>query len=138
MPPSISQAEWEVMRVLWAQGPSSAQDIIARLAGDVPWQPKTVKTLLNRLLKKQAIGHETRGREYIYKPLIEESACVRAETRSFLHRFFGGALTPMVAQLAGDQDLSKKDIDALRELLASLETQKTGARRRGREMGRNK
>src|SRR5689334_10456163 len=95
--PKISETEWEVMKVLWTKSPLAAEDVIAALVAQDDWHPKTVKTLLNRLVKKQALGFEKDGRAYLYRPLVREADCVRAVSDSFLDRVFGGSLTPMLA-----------------------------------------
>src|SRR5690349_16856841 len=97
--PSISDAEWEVMNVLWgAAAPLMASDVVDRLAAPGGWSPRTVKTLLNRLVKKRALAFEVHGKRYLYRPAVRREQCVRAESRSFLARVFGGAVGPMLAQ----------------------------------------
>ncbi|REK53767.1 MAG: transcriptional regulator [Thermobacillus sp.] len=116
--PRISDAEWEVMQVLWAgPPPMTAQDVIERLAPARAWSPRTVKTLLNRLLKKGAVRHEARGKMYVYFPAVSEEACVREERRHFLHRIYGGALTPMIAHLLKDERLTREEIEQLKRIL---------------------
>ena len=115
--PQISESEWQVIRVLWAQSPATANDIVDRLSARTTWKPKTIKTLLNRLLRKKAVGFEKHGREYHYFPLIEEARCVQAESKSFLQRVYGGTVTPMVAAFIEDQDLSADEIAELKRIL---------------------
>ncbi len=115
--PKISEAEWEVMKVLWAKAPRSSQDIIDALNVREPWHPRTVKTLLNRLLKKRALGYQKEGRAYLYEPLVKEAECVRAVSESFLERVFGGALKPMLAHYVEHKKLSAAEIQELKRLL---------------------
>ncbi|MSU22717.1 MAG: BlaI/MecI/CopY family transcriptional regulator [Opitutus sp.] len=120
--PKISETEWEVMRVLWASSPLSAEDIIARLAAqDAAWHPKTAKTLLGRLVKKKALGFEKDGRAYRYRPLVREVDCVKAVSDSFLDRVFGGALTPMLAHYVEHKKMSAAEIKELKRLLDQKE-----------------
>ena len=114
--PRISEAEWQVMRVLWAKAPLTANDIVETL-GETPWSPSTVKTLINRLVKKGALGFDKDGRVYHYYPLVQEAECARAESRSFLRRVFGGAVTPMLAAIIEDEDLTPEQIAELRRIL---------------------
>ena len=88
--PKISEAEWEVMMVLWTRSPQTAAEVIEGLAGRKDWNPRTIKTLLNRLVKKSALGFSTEGKRYLYRPMVTRAQCVRAEGRSFLKRVFGG------------------------------------------------
>jgi len=114
--PRISEAEWQVMRVLWAKAPQTANDIVETL-GETPWSPRTVKTLINRLVKKGALGFDKDGRLYHYYPRVAEADCVRAESRSFLKRVFGGAVTPMLATIIEDENLTPEEIAELRRIL---------------------
>ena len=116
--PKISETEWEVMQVLWAKSPRSAGEIIDSLvAADSTWHPKTAKTLLNRLVKKKALGYEKQGRAYLYRPLVKEADCALAESESFLDRVFGGSLKPMLAHLVERKKLSAAEIRELKRLL---------------------
>jgi len=116
--PRISDAEWEVMQVLWSNAaPMTAQEVIDRLAPARAWSPRTVKTLLNRLLKKGAVRHEVRGKMYVYSPAVSEEACVREERRHFLQRIYGGALAPMIAHFLKDERLTREEIEELRRIL---------------------
>jgi BlaI family transcriptional regulator, penicillinase repressor len=116
----ISDAENEIMRVLWqAQDALPAEIIQAKLNND--WQPSTVKTLLNRLLSKNAIAAEKDGRRFLYRPLIARDAYVRHETQSFLERVFDGKLAPIVAHFSKHKGLSAADRAALKKLLQELD-----------------
>lgn len=87
------------------------------LAEERDWSPSTVKTLLARLVTKQAVGFNRQGREHLYHPRLSEAVCRRAQSRSFLQRVFGGALQPMVASLLDDGPVDPEELDALRRLL---------------------
>ncbi|EIQ00788.1 putative transcriptional regulator [Opitutaceae bacterium TAV1] len=114
----ISDTEWEIMRVVWACHPATAAEIIASLAErDPTWHPKTVRTLLARLVRKKALGYRPEGRAYVYTPLVKESECVAAASETFLERVFGGSLRPMLAHLVETRQLTREDISELRALL---------------------
>src|SRR5207237_4523779 len=115
--PKISETEREIMKVLWARAPLSADDIIGQLAKHDDWHPKTAKTLLNRLVKKKALGFEKEGRAYLYHPLVKEAECVRAASDSFLDRVFGGSLTPMLMHFVERKKMSAEQIRELKRLL---------------------
>lgn len=115
--PKISESEWVVMKAIWTENPITANRIVEALEGSTPWSPKTIKTLLNRLVQKRAVGFDIKGREYDYYPLIDEAVFVKEESRSFLKRVFGGALKPMIATLVESEDLSEEDIKELRRIL---------------------
>lgn len=121
--PQISDAEWIVMKSLWASSPQTAGDLAEALAPETGWKPTTVKTLLNRLTSKKAVGYSVIGKAYLYTPLVSEAECIRAESRSFLSRVFDGTITPMVAHFVEDRQLSSEEIAELRALLARAEQQ---------------
>ena len=119
-PISISDAEWEVMRILWdAAGAMSANDVVAALAAASRRRqsPRTVKTYLNRLLTKGAIRAEARGKVYWYAPRASRDACVRTEARSFLSRVFGGDAGAMLVHFVENAKLSDEDLHRLRTML---------------------
>jgi BlaI family penicillinase repressor len=120
-PPAISDAEWEVMQVLWEAAPLTANEVVDRVAGRKDWNPRTVKTLLNRLVNKGALGFEAEGKRYHYYPTVTRDACIRSESRSFLSRVFGGAVGPMLAHFVSEATLTADDIRQLRELLECRE-----------------
>lgn len=115
--PKISEAEWEVLRVLWDKAPCTAGEVIEALADNTNWKPTTVKTLLARLVKKKAVGFREVERTYSYFPLLTQAECIRVENQSFLQRVYGGALKPMLVQFIRDEKLTADDIDELKRLL---------------------
>ncbi|HQR88651.1 MAG: BlaI/MecI/CopY family transcriptional regulator [Caulobacter sp. 12-67-6] len=117
----ISTAESQVMKALWARSPLSADEIIAALPADQDWADATVKTLLNRLLKKDAIAAERDGRRFLYRPLVAQGDYVHAESQGLLDRLFDGRLAPLVAHFSQREKLSDQDVADLRRLLESLE-----------------
>lgn len=82
--PHITDAEWEVMKVLWNQSPRTANEVIDAMQDQTEWKPKTIRTLLNRLTQKQALSFTQENRVYAYFPLVSEGECVKSETQSFL------------------------------------------------------
>ncbi len=117
----ISEAESRVMGVLWARGPSTAEEVCAALGDDADWQDTTVKTLLNRLLKKGAIAATAEGRRYRYRPLLDQSQWMLDTSRSLVERLFGGRVAPLVAHFSEHGKLSREDLDALRRLIQEID-----------------
>lgn len=117
-PPSISDAEWDVMQVFWeTPGPLTANEVVDRVPARNRWNPRTVKTLLNRLVKKGALGFEAEGKRYHYFARVTRDACVRQESRSFLDRVFGGAAGTLLAHFVNEAQLSEQEIRQLRQIL---------------------
>jgi BlaI family transcriptional regulator, penicillinase repressor len=119
--PHISDAEWDVMKIAWQNSPLTSAEIIERLSGSKSWKPKTVKTLISRLVQKQALGFSKDYREYTYFPLVSENDCIQAESRSFLNRIYGGSLKPMMVHFLENEKLSSEDIRELKALLQEKE-----------------
>ena len=115
--PKISESEWLVMRVLWSKNPLAAQEVFEQLDGKTKWKPKTVKTLIDRLVKKGAVKFQKDGRRYMYYPAVGRDEYVTKERRSFVRRVYGGISKPMLAAFLEDAELSADDITELKEIL---------------------
>jgi BlaI family penicillinase repressor len=118
---SISAAESVVMEVIWRRNPIMTDDVFTELADHRKWQEPTVKTLLNRLLKKGAISAQKEGRRYLYSPVLKREQWVAAESKGFLDRLFDGRLVPLVSHFSQHRKLSKKDIAELKRLIQELD-----------------
>lgn len=116
-PPLISDAEWEVMNVLWETSPGTASDVADQLCDRMQWHPKTVKTLLSRLVKKGALRFREEGNRYLYTPVFPRERYVAAESRSFVDRVFGGQATPALLHFVETMELSEADLQELRSIL---------------------
>ncbi len=120
MSASISDAEAQVMEVLWREQPLSADEVAERLSArpEAPdWQLSTVKTLLGRLMSKHAVSADKDGRRFLYRPVLAREEWVAQQSRSLLDRLFGGQLAPLVAQFSSQRKLTADDRAALEKLL---------------------
>ena len=115
--PQISDAEFEVMNVLWKHSPISTNEVVERLSKEKSWSPKTIQTMLFRLEKKGVVAHEKEGRVFVYSPLIEKEAYLDAAGKTFANRFFDGALNQMVVSLLDRNELTTDDINDLQAIL---------------------
>lgn len=115
--PRISESEYEIMKLIWREAPISTNDVVKRFEGINDWSPKTVQTLLARLVKKGALSYEKKGRVYIYTPLIKEKEYIHTESSSFLKKFYNGALNSMVLNFIDDDKLTDQDINELIRIL---------------------
>ncbi|MFD0770196.1 penicillinase repressor BlaI [Bacillus sp. CGMCC 1.60114] len=115
--PSISESEWEIMNVLWDKAPQTANDITLSLQESTDWKPKTIRTLLDRLVQKDVVGVNKNLRVYTFYPLYTQEECQRAETKSFIKRIYGGTLKSMLAQFIQEDTLSDDEINELRFIL---------------------
>jgi predicted transcriptional regulator len=118
---AISDAESQVMEVLWqAHASLPAEDVVAALAVAQDWQEATVKTLLNRLLKKGAVSARKDGRRYLYSPVLARDQWVTTESTGLVERLFGGRIAPLVAHFGKQHKLSKQDLDELTRLIEEM------------------
>jgi BlaI family penicillinase repressor len=120
-PIKISQAEWDVMAVAWRKAPVAASEVIEELGPKHDWQPRTVRTLLSRLVNKGALRSKFEGKRYLYEPKVSLEACVRHESRSFIERVFGGAPASMLINLVKQADFSPEEIKQLKQILSEKE-----------------
>jgi predicted transcriptional regulator len=117
----ISDAELDVMEVLWAAvRPLTAIEIADLVGAERGWSLATVKTMLSRLAAKGAITYREDGRRFLYSPAIEREAYVGRESRRLVDRLFGGRLSPLMARLAEEDGLDDEDIAAIEKLLKEL------------------
>lgn len=116
----ITEAESQVMEALWRNSPLSADQIVADVTARQPWGEATVKTLINRLLKKKALKSERVDGRHQYRPLVDRAAYVQAESQSLLDRLFGGELSPLVAHFANQRALKPEEVARLRKLIEEL------------------
>ncbi|WP_296046376.1 BlaI/MecI/CopY family transcriptional regulator [uncultured Alteromonas sp.] len=117
----ISNAEFEVLDVLWDDYPATSSDIVERLNRKKPWHDKTVKTLLSRLVKKGVLDFDKAQRQYLYRPLIAREDYTKKEATSFVSRLFKGKVAPLVAGFANQNSLSQQDVDELKALIKQWE-----------------
>ena len=115
--PQISEAEFEVMKVIWKYAPISTNEITDKLTKTTKWSPKTIQTLIKRLVTKGALSYEKQSRVFVYTPLIEEKEYVGWESHSFLERYYDGDITAMLSAYIEDDKLSESEIDTLHSLL---------------------
>lgn len=120
--PAISEAESQVMELLWRNAPQTSEELVVALQPDTAWHENTVRTLLNRLVRKGAVRAERDGRRYLYSPLLTRDAWQTAESRSLLDRVFGGRVAPLLVHFSRSEKLGAKDVAELRKLVDQLES----------------
>lgn len=116
--PQISEAEYEVMKVVWKYEPISTPEVVEKVSKKIDWKPNTIQTMLTRLVKKNALQTRKQGRVFVYTSLIDEHEYVEQKSKLFLKQFFGGALNSMVLNFIENDQLSKEDISELKKILS--------------------
>lgn len=115
--PQITEAEFEIMKIMWKYAPISTNEITEKLTQTTEWSPKTIQTLIKRLVTKGALSYEKQSRVFVYTPLVKEDEYIGQESTSFLKRFYNGNITAMLSSYIENDKLSEKEIDELRSLL---------------------
>ncbi|HMN44350.1 MAG TPA: BlaI/MecI/CopY family transcriptional regulator [Povalibacter sp.] len=122
--PTITEAESVVMEVLWQSSPVATEEVVTALKGRQDWQEPTIKTLLNRLLKKRAISAQRDGRRYLYSPILQREQWLSSESKGLLDRLFGGRVAPFVAHFSKQRKLTRKDLADLKRLIEELDNER--------------
>lgn len=116
--PKISEAEYEVMKIVWKHAPINTNEITDHLTGTTAWSPKTIQTLIKRLVTKGALTYEKQGRIFVYTPLVRQTEYIDAQSKSFLKRFYNGDITAMLSSFIENDRLTDTEIASLRSLLS--------------------
>ena len=119
----ISGAESHIMEALWTKGALTAEEIVQTVGPAQEWGEATVKTLINRLLKKKALASERSGGRALYRALVSREEYVTGESQGLLDRLFGGQLAPLVAHFTAERAVSPQDLARLKRLVADLDAQ---------------
>ena len=122
--PQISEAEFEVMKIVWQYAPVSTNEITDRLMKTTSWGAKTIQTLIKRLTNKGALTYEKEGRVYVYTPLVKENEYISQQSNSFLRRFYDGDITAMLSAYIKNDRLSAEEIGTLRSILDDADNDK--------------
>lgn len=117
--PQISEAEFEVMKLVWKYAPINTNEITERLTKTTTWSPKTIQTLIKRLVTKGALTYEKQSRVFVYTPLVDETEYIGQESSSFLNRYYDGDITAMLSTYIKNDKLTESEIDTLRSLLSN-------------------
>ncbi len=117
--PQISEAEFEVMKIVWKYAPINTNEVTEKLTRTTSWSPKTIQTMLKRLVAKKALTYEKQSRVFVYTPLVKEEEYIRQESNSFLARYYDGKIASMVCSYLEDDKLSQEEISTLRHLLSN-------------------
>lgn len=118
--PGISEAEHAVMEALWRRSPLTATEVCDSVCNERGWSLATVKTLLSRLVAKNAVATAPDGRRFLYSPLLERANYVESESKRLVDRLFGGRAAPLFAHLAEAEALTDEDLAEIETLLREM------------------
>jgi BlaI family transcriptional regulator, penicillinase repressor len=115
--PQISEAEYEVMKIIWSYAPISTNEVTQKLTAETSWSPKTIQTMLKRLVQKEAISFHKESRVFVYTPLVKQTEYLEHENSHFLNRFYDGNLTSMLTSYLESDSITEGELEELRSLL---------------------
>lgn len=113
----ISDAEWVVMKILWQESPLTSTNIIESLKSKTNWKPKTIHSLIDRLVKKGAVAVNKDYSQFQFYPIVEKKGCINEETKSFIEKFYNGSSNFMISSFIKNEKMSKDEIEDLQRLL---------------------
>ncbi len=116
----LTEAEWQVMEVLWERAPLSGREMSEIMAKRMDWNRSTTLTMLRRMEAKGAVAADM-GEPKQFRPKIAREDAALRETESFLDRVYHGSVRMMVSAMTEKQALSKTEIDELYAMLRELE-----------------
>lgn len=116
--PQISEAEFEVMKIVWKYAPINTNEITERLLSSTTWGTKTIHTLIKRLVTKGALSYEKQGRIFVYSPLVKENEYISQKSKSFVNRFYNGDISAMLSAYLENNQLSETELRQLRSILS--------------------
>ncbi len=117
--PQISEAEYEIMKIIWSDSPISTNEVCEKAPKSHNWSNKTIHTLLSRLVAKHAISYEQRGRMYYYYPIISQKKYLSQATRHFMDRFYNGEALALLSSLLSGSEISDADLEKMYHMLDS-------------------
>ena len=114
----IYEADFDMLKVIWNYPPITTNVVSEKLTQTTDWSPKTIQTMLKRLVTKKALTYEKQSRVFVYTPLVPETEYIRQESNSFLNKYYNGNIVSMLTSYLEDDKLSKTELDTLRHLLS--------------------
>lgn len=124
--PSITENEWLLMKILWQKGSCTAADFVNGMAGVKDITARTIRVMINRLVKKGVLEYEVdehNSTVYHYRARFTEDECIREKSRKFRDAYFSGDGNLMLATMVKQEKLSEQEVQ---ELIDLLEGQKGG------------
>lgn len=119
---NITKSEQIILNVLWNDSPLTVGQIIERTQANTDWHENTIKTMLIRLTKKQAVMRVKDGKRFFYSPAVSKDKILTEESEGFLTRFFDGKMAPFFAHFAKNKKISKHELEEIESILNKLKS----------------
>jgi BlaI family transcriptional regulator, penicillinase repressor len=124
VPVKLSDAEWTVMNAVWQGHPASVRDVWERVQSETGWAYTTVKTVLERLVEKNALAAQKRANSYLYTPKVSRKDARRSALQSLVAKAFDGTVGSLLHHLVVEEKLTKRDRERLAAMLDDLDRTK--------------
>jgi len=114
----ISDSEWQIMKIIWHNHPQTLSGIVDAVIRTLQWNPKTIQTLLGRLVKKGVVGKKQLSpRRYEYFPLVSENDYKQSLTKSFVSQVYDGKLSMLISAVVDNETLTIPEMKKLMQIL---------------------
>lgn len=112
---TISNSEWEAMRIIWTLEPVSSTKVIQELQAKKNWSESTIKTLLRRLVKKNLLEPSKEGRHFVYSSKINQTQVMTEAAEKLLNRMCDMHKGEVLLQLLANSPISKSDLEKIKQ-----------------------
>ncbi len=123
----LGDLQLAIMRVLWDRGEAAVADVHEALHRERGLALTTIATMLRKLEQKGVVDHRSEGRQFIYRPLVEQHDVRRSMVREMTERLFGGDSTALVSHLVSEREIDAEDLPRLKRMIAAAEQRRRGA-----------
>lgn len=118
---TISDSEWEIMRIIWTIEPVSSTKIIQELQAKKDWSESTIKTLLRRLVNKNLLNTTKEGRHFVYSAKVNQAQVMTEAAQELLDRMCNMHKGEVILQLLADSPISKSDLAKMKQIINQKE-----------------
>jgi BlaI family penicillinase repressor len=133
----LFESEWVILQVVWELGRCSAPTVQETLAKEKGWAYTTVKTMMDRMVKKGLLKTEKIRNLYLYRPAITKSRAQRSEIARTLKRAFDGTFTPMMQFLIESEQLSEDEYHTLERMIKNRKRKKSASKKKKQDFACN-
>ena len=114
----ISDAEWQVMKIIWMQGEQTSTDLIKVLEKRFSWSKSTIQTLLARLVEKECLTREKQGKSFIYSALLTQEDSKKLLVQDIKDKLCSRRMKQLLANLIKECDFTLADLEGLEEVIS--------------------
>ncbi|WP_372369276.1 BlaI/MecI/CopY family transcriptional regulator [Candidatus Uabimicrobium sp. HlEnr_7] len=113
----LSDSEWLIMKACWISGKSTARDIYQKVVKKKKWEYTTVKTMLDRLVKKEYLEFEKLGNLCLYTPCTSNKSVTESAIKNFMNTILDHNFMPIFLYFAKDRKIPSEDLESLKKLI---------------------